>query len=258
MVNIHPAAIVEAGAALGEDVEIGPYAYIGPHVEIGSGTHVGAHAVIAGHTRIGVGNRIFSQVALGGPPQDMKYAGEATRLEIGDYNTIREFCTCNTGTVQDKGVTTLGSHNWIMAYVHIAHDCVVGDHVVMANATTLAGHVEIGDWTVLGGMTGVHQFCKVGPHVITAGGSIVLKDIPPYVMAAGNPAHANGINSEGLRRRGLPAGAIERVRRAYKTLYREGLTLAEAMQRLEADAAQSPEVALLLDFLRRVERGIVR
>ena len=258
MVNIHPTAIVEAGAALGEDVEIGPYAYIGPHVEIGSGTHVGAHAVIAGHTRIGVGNRIFSQVALGGPPQDMKYAGEATRLEIGDYNTIREFCTCNTGTVQDKGVTTLGSHNWIMAYVHIAHDCVVGDHVVMANATTLAGHVEIGDWTVLGGMTGVHQFCKVGPHVITAGGSIVLKDIPPYVMAAGNPAHANGINSEGLRRRGLPAGAIERVRRAYKTLYREGLTLAEAMQRLEADAAQSTEVALLLEFLRRVERGIVR
>lgn len=256
MPGIHPTAIIEEGAKLAKDVRVGPYAVIGPHVEIGEGTSVGAHAVITGHTRIGKQNRIFQFASLGEIPQDKKYAGEPTRLEIGDGNTIREFCTFNTGTAQDEGVTRVGSHNWVMAYVHIAHDCIVGDHTVLANNTTLAGHVEIGDHVILGGLTAVHQFCKIGAHVITGGGSIVYKDIPPYVMAAGQPAKPHGLNNEGLKRRGFSAESLATLKRAYKILYRDGLTLQEAMVQL--DEMGAPEVNLLTEFLRRAERGIIR
>lgn len=256
MPRIHHTAIIEEGAKLAKDVKVGPYAIIGPHVEIGEGTTVGAHAVITGHTRIGRQNRIFQFVSLGEIPQDKKYAGEPTRLEIGDGNTIREFCTFNIGTAQDEGVTRVGNHNWVMAYVHIAHDCVVGDHTVMANNTTLAGHVEIGDYAILGGLTAIHQFCKVGAHVITGGGTIVYKDIPPYVTAAGQPAKPHGINSEGLKRRGFTPEQLAVLKRAYKTLYRDGLTLQEALEQL--DAVGTPEVVRLTEFLRRAERGIIR
>ena len=256
MPGIHPTAIIEEGAKLAKNVQVGPYAIIGAHVEIGEGTTVGAHAVITGHTRIGKHNRIFQFVSLGEVPQDKKYAGEPTRLEIGDGNTIREFCTFNIGTAQDTGVTRVGNHNWVMAYVHLAHDCVVGDHTVLANNTTLAGHVEIGDHAILGGLTAVHQFCKVGAHVITGGGTIVYKDIPPYVTAAGQPAKPHGINSEGLKRRGFTPESLATLKRAYKTLYRDGLTLQVALDQL--DAMEAPEVALLTDFLRRAERGIIR
>ncbi len=256
MPQVHPTAIIEEGAKLARDVKVGPYAVIGSHVEIGEGSTVGAHAVITGHTRIGKHNRIFQFVSLGEIPQDKKYAGEPTRLEIGDHNTIREFCTFNIGTAQDAGVTRVGSHNWVMAYVHIAHDCIVGDHTVMANNTTLAGHVEIGDHAILGGLTAVHQFCKIGAHVITGGGTIVYKDIPPYVTAAGQPAKPHGINSEGLKRRGFTPEQIATLKRSYKMLYRDGLTLQEALEQL--DAMGKTEVDLLTDFLRRAERGIIR
>lgn len=258
MPRIHSTAIVESGAKLASGVEIGPYALIGPHVEIGEGTAVGPHAVITGHTRIGRHNRIFQFVSLGEIPQDKKYAGEPTRLEIGDGNTIREFCTFNIGTVQDTGVTRVGNDNWVMAYAHIAHDCVVGDHTVLANNVTLAGHVEVGDHAILGGLTAVHQFCKIGAHIITGGGSIVYKDIPPFVMAAGQPAAPHGLNSEGLRRRGFSAEALAALKRAYKILYREGNTVAEAQAKLADEAAAHPEVQALLDFLARADRGIIR
>jgi UDP-N-acetylglucosamine acyltransferase len=198
---IHSTAIIAPGAQLDTSVEIGPYAVIGEHVRIGAGTRVGPHTVIEGHTTIGRNNQIFQFASLGAAPQDKKYAGEPTRLEIGDDNTIREFCTFNLGTVQDGGLTQLGNDNWVMAYVHIAHDCFVGDHCILANNATLAGHIAIGDHVFLGGLTAVHQFCTIGAHAMTAGGSIVVQDIPPYVTAAGNHASPVGINSEGLRRR---------------------------------------------------------
>ena len=253
---IHPTAIIEDGAKLSKGVEVGPYAIIGANVEIGEGTTVGAHAVITGHTRIGKRNRIFQFASLGEIPQDKKYAGEPTHLEIGDDNTIREFCTFNTGTIQDKALTRVGNNNWFMAYVHIAHDCVVGDNTVFANNTTLGGHVEIGDHVILGGMTAIHQFCKVGAHVMTAGGSIVYKDIPPYIMAAGAPVKPNGLNSEGLKRRGFTPDMLSALKRAYKILYRDGLTLQESLSQL--DAMGSAEVNALTAFLRKAERGIIR
>jgi UDP-N-acetylglucosamine acyltransferase len=258
MLKIHPTALVAEGARLAEDVEIGPYSIIGEHVEIGAGTTVGAHAVITGHTRIGVHNQIFHFVSLGEAPQDKKYDGEPTRLEIGDHNVIREFCTFNVGTVQDRGVTTIGSHNWIMAYVHIAHDCVVGDRTIFANNASLAGHVEVGDWAILGGFTGIHQFCKIGAHVMTGVSTVVFKDIPPFVMASGHPAEPHGLNNEGLKRRGFSAESLSALKRAYKTLYREGNTVAEAQAKLAPEAAKHVEVQQLLDFLARSERGIIR
>jgi UDP-N-acetylglucosamine acyltransferase len=258
MISVHPTALVAPGAKLAEDVEIGPYTIIGEHVEIGAGTTIGSHAVITGHTRIGVHNRIFHFVSLGEAPQDKKYDGEPTRLQIGDHNVIREFCTFNTGTVQDRGVTTIGSHNWIMAYVHIAHDCVVGDRTIFANNASLAGHAEVGDWAILGGFTGVHQFCKIGAHVMTGVSTVVFKDIPPFVMAAGQPAAPHGLNNEGLKRRGFSAESLAALKRAYKILYREGNTVAEAQAKLASEAATHPEVQLLLDFLARSERGIIR
>lgn len=257
MNKIHPTALVDPGAQLADDVEIGAFSVIGPHVSIGAGTTVGHHAVITGHTTIGERNRIFHFVSLGEAPQDKKYAGEPTRLVIGDDNVIREFCTFNLGTAQDRGETTVGSHNWIMAYVHIAHDCVVGDHTIFANNASLAGHVEVGDWAILGGFTGAHQFVKIGAHVMTGISSVLFKDVPPFVMAAGQPAAPHGLNSEGLKRRGFSKETLAVLKRAYKTIYREGLTLPEALEKLEADRAQ-PEVAQLIEFLGRSERGIIR
>jgi len=256
---IHPTAIVHAGAKLAPDVQVGAYAIIGEHVEIGPGTSVGPHAVITGHTRIGAGNRIFQFVSLGEAPQDKKYGGEPTRLEIGDHNTIREFCTFNTGTVQDVGVTRVGDDNWIMAYVHLAHDCQVANHTVLANMVTLAGHVVVHDHVILGGGVMVHQFCRVGAHAFLAGGSIVLRDVPPYVLASGGTsAEPHGINAEGLRRRGFSAGAIDSIRRAYKSLYRSGLGLEEAKQAIAEQARDTPELQVMVDFLASSTRGVVR
>jgi len=258
MTMIHPTAIVHKDAKLAPDVEIGPFTIIGAHVEIGAGTSIGSHAVIAGHTRIGINNRIFHHVVLGEIPQDKKYAGEPTVLEIGDGNTIREFCTFHTGTVQDAGVTRLGDDNWVMAYVHVAHDTQIGSHTVLANLVTLAGHVTIHDHVILGGGTMVHQFCRVGAHAFTAGGSIVLRDVPPFVMASGNSAQPHGINVEGLKRRGFGAQAIEEIRRAYKTLYKSGLVLEEAKAALRAQAASCKELDMFVEFLDSSTRSIIR
>lgn len=255
---IHATAIVHPGARLGGNVEIGPYSVIGEHVEIGDDTRIGAHVVIAGNTRIGRGNKIFNHVSLGEAPQDKKYAGEPTRLEIGDNNVIREFCTFNIGTVQDLGYTRLGNDNWIMSYVHLAHDCVVGNNTILANCTQLAGHVEVFDFAVLGGFTGVHQFCRVGAHAITGVGSVVLADVPPFVTAMGNTAQPHGINSEGLKRRGFTAEGIAEIRRAYKTLYRSGLTFEQAKRALDEKAATVPEIKVLADFLAGSKRSIIR
>jgi len=255
---IHPAAIVDSNARLGKNVSVGAYSIIGEHVEIGDDSWIGPHVVINGHTRIGQGNRIFQFSSIGEMPQDKKYAGEPTRLEIGDRNTIREFCTFNCGTAQDAGATRVGSDNWIMAYVHIAHDCQVGDNTIFANNAQLAGHVHVGDFAILGGFTVVHQFVRIGAHSITAMGSILLQDLPPYVTAAGNTAKPYGINSEGLKRRGFSAEAIAALKRAYKQVYRAGATLDEARARIAEEAADQPAVALLADFLAEPGRGIVR
>jgi UDP-N-acetylglucosamine acyltransferase len=256
--RIHPTAIVHPGARLGSGVEIGAYSIIGEHVEIDEHTVIGPHVVINGHTRIGRENRIFQFVSLGEAPQDKKYANEPTRLEIGDGNTIREFCTFNVGTVQDAGVTRIGNDNWIMAYVHIAHDCQVGHHTVFANNAQLAGHVHIGDWTVLGGYTGIHQFCHVGAHVMTAVGTVILQDVPPYLMTAGNTASPYGINVEGLKRRGFSADAITTLKRAYRTLYKSGLTLEEAKARLEEMAKEQSDIQRFVEFFAVSKRGIIR
>mgnify|MGYP001292921370 FL=1 len=255
---IHPAAIVDSNARLGKNVSVGAYSIIGEHVEIGDDSWIGPHVVINGHTRIGQGNRIFQFSSIGEMPQDKKYAGEPTRLEIGDRNTIREFCTFNCGTAQDAGATRVGSDNWIMAYVHIAHDCQVGDNTIFANNAQLAGHVHVGDFAILGGFTVVHQFVRIGAHSITAMGSILLQDLPPYITAAGNTAKPYGINSEGLKRRGFSAEAIAALKRAYKQVYRAGATLDEARARIAEEAADQPAVALLADFLAEPGRGIVR
>jgi UDP-N-acetylglucosamine acyltransferase len=255
---IHPGAIVHPGAKLAPDVSVGPYSIIGEHVEVGPGTTIGAHVVIEGRTRIGTDNRIFAHSVLGGAPQDKKYAGEPTGLDIGDRNMIREFCTLNCGTVQDAGTTRIGSDNWIMAYVHVAHDCQVGNHTIFANAASIAGHVHVGDYAVLGGFTGVHQFVLIGAHAMTAGATLLLQDLPPYVMAAGNSAKAFGINSEGLKRRGFGEEQIAEIRRAYKTLYRSGLTLEEAKAAIAVQVAKTPALKIFADFLGRSTRGIVR
>ncbi|MFM9884548.1 MAG: acyl-ACP--UDP-N-acetylglucosamine O-acyltransferase [Burkholderiales bacterium] len=255
---IHPTAIVDPHASVAADAVVGPYAIIGPDVTIGPECSIGAHVVIEGRTRIGRGNRIFHSCAIGSPPQDKKYAGEATSLEIGDGNTFREFCSVNTGTVQDEGVTRIGDDNWIMAYAHIAHDCRIGSHAILANSTQLAGHVFIGDYAILGGLTGVHQFVKVGAHSMTGGGTILFQDLPPYVLAQGNPAKPYGVNTEGLRRRGFSAEAIDAIRRAYKTLYRNNLTFSEARVAIEDDAKTLPELAVLADFLAAAKRGVLR
>ncbi|MDD2740763.1 MAG: acyl-ACP--UDP-N-acetylglucosamine O-acyltransferase [Rhodocyclaceae bacterium] len=255
---IHPTAIVDPAAKIGAHVKIGPYSIIGPHVEIGEHTTIGPHVVIKGHTRIGRENQIFQFSSLGEVPQDKKYAGEPTRLEIGDRNTIREFCTLNLGTAQDAGVTRIGDDNWIMAYVHIAHDCQVGNKTTFANNAQLAGHVVVEDWAILGGYTGVHQFCRVGAHVMTAVGTVVLQDVPPYLMAAGNTAQPYGINVEGLKRRGFTADSLTALKRAYRTLYKSGLLLEEAKLKLAEEAKTQPDVQRFVDFLAVSKRGIIR
>jgi len=255
---IHPTAIIHPGARLAGDIEVGAYTVIGEHVEIGAGCRIGPHAVIRGPTRIGRNNHIFQFVSLGEAPQDKKYAGEPTRLEIGEGNTIREFCTFNCGTVQDAGVTRLGNDNWVMAYVHLAHDCRIGDHTIFANNSQLAGHVHVDDYAILGGFTAVHQYCHVGAHSITAIGTIVLQDIPPFVTASGNTAKPYGINAEGLKRRGFAADTITRIKRAYKTLYKSGQTLEEAKREIAKQLHACPELHLLLDFLDQSTRGIIR
>jgi UDP-N-acetylglucosamine acyltransferase len=254
----HPTAIIHSEARLADDVQVGAYSIIGEHVEIGAGTTIGPHVVITGHTRIGKNNQIFQFCSIGEVPQDKKYAGEATRLEIGDNNVIRESCTFNIGTVQDVGVTRMGNNNWIMAYVHVAHDCQIGNNVIFANSTQLAGHVVIDDYAILGGFTGVHQFCQIGAHVMTAVGTVLLHDIPPYVKVSGSPAAPHGINSEGLKRRGFTGDALAGIKRAYKTLYRSGLTLEEAKVQLSLQIAEHPEVRIMADFINRSQRGIVR
>ncbi|WP_341679026.1 acyl-ACP--UDP-N-acetylglucosamine O-acyltransferase [Niveibacterium sp. SC-1] len=255
---IHPSAIVHPGAQIGEGVEIGPFSIIGEHVRIAAGTVVGPHVVIKGHTTIGRDNRIFQFASLGEIPQDKKYAGEPTRLEIGDRNTIREYCNFSIGTAQDTGVTRVGNDNWIMASVHIGHDCQVGNQTIMANNVTLAGHVAVGDWAILGGMSAIHQFCRVGAHTMCGGGSILLQDLPTYVTCSGNPAEPRAINSEGLRRRGFSAEAIAAIKRAYKAIYRNGLSLEDARAALAGMAADAPEVQPLLDFISTSGRGIIR
>lgn len=256
--SIHPTAIVHPAAQLGRGVVVGPYSIVGEHVEIGADTVIGPHVVVTGHTRIGRENRIFQFSSIGEQPQDKKYAGEPTRLEIGDRNTIREFCTFNCGTAQDAGVTRLGNDNWIMAYVHLAHDCQVGNQTIFANNAQLAGHVQVGDWAILGGFTGVHQFVRVGAHSFTAVGSVLLQDLPPFVMASGNPAVPRSINAEGLKRRGFSAATVAAIRRAYKTLYRSGMKLDEARACIEAESAAVPELELLAGFLAASGRGIIR
>lgn len=255
---IHPSAIIHPKATLAPDVQVGAYSLIGEQVRIGPGTVIGDHVRIAGRTTIGARNLIHSFCALGGIPQDKKYHGEDTALEIGDDNTIREFCTFNIGTDDDVGVTRLGNHNWIMAYVHLAHDCQVGNHTTFANHATLAGHVTVGDWCTLGGFVGVHQFVQVGAHSFLGISAVITQDVPPYVMVAGHPAAPHGINSEGLKRRGFEAEDISAIKQAYRKLYRSSLSLEQAREEIAHIALGAPRVQLLLDFLARSTRGIIR
>ena len=258
MSRIHPTALVAKSAKLGANVTVGPYTVIDGDVEIGEGTTIGSHNVITGHTRIGRDNRIFHFCSIGEANQDKKYQGEPTRLEIGDGNTIREYCSFNRGTAQDAGITSVGDDNWIMAYCHVAHDCHVGSHTVFANNATLGGHVEVGDWTVLGGFVGIHQFVRVGAHVMAGVSSVVLQDVPPYLLVAGNPCEPHGINALGLKRRGFSEPAVRSIKRAYRALYRSGLGLAEAKRELAKLAGEAPEVGPFLAFLEASKRGIAR
>lgn len=262
MAHVHPTAIVDPAAELAADVQIGPYAIVGADVRIDAGTTIGAHCVIEGPATIGRDNRIAPFCALGGAPQDKKYAGEPTELVIGDGNTIREYCNFNRGTAQDAGVTRIGDRNWIMANVHIAHDCRVGSDLVIANFVGLAGHVHVGDWAVIGGLSGVHQFCKVGAHAMVGHSSAVSQDVPPYMTVNGNPVAARSFNAEGLRRRGFDAARIAVVKQMHRLLYRDGLTVeqaAEAIARLGAEyPASAADVALMTAFLAQADRGIVR
>ncbi|MCG6116629.1 MAG: acyl-ACP--UDP-N-acetylglucosamine O-acyltransferase [Aquimonas sp.] len=256
--TIHERAVVHPGATLGEGVEIGPFCVIGEQVEIGAGTRVDSHVVIHGPTRIGRDNRIHSFAAIGGDPQDKKFHGEHCELVIGDRNTIREFVTINRGTVDDQGVTSIGDDNWIMAYVHIAHDCRIGNHNTFANAASMAGHVHIGNQVILGGFSLIHQFCKVGDHAFTAMGASVNRDVPPYVMVAGEYAQPRGINAEGLKRRGFSSDRIAAIKRGYRTLYMAGLPLAEARARIAQEATASEDLKRLLDFIDGSTRSLIR
>lgn len=251
-------AVVDPSVKLGKGVSVGPFAVIGADVELGDGTTVGPHAVIEGPTSIGKNNHIFQFSSVGEAPQDKKYAGEPTRLVIGDNNTIREFCTVNRGTVQGGGVTQIGNDNWIMAYCHIAHDCVVGNNTIFANCASIAGHVEVGDNAVLGGFTVVHQFCKIGAFSLTAMGTILLKDLPPFVRASGNTAEPHGINVEGLKRADFGADDVLALKRAYKLLYKSNLRVPEAIDQMETLVSQSDQIKLFTDFLKRADRGIIR
>ncbi len=255
---IHPTAIIDPSAELADDVQVGPYTLVGPEVRIGSGTTIGPHVVIKGSTAIGEDNRIFQFASIGEDPQDKKYQGEITRLEIGDRNVIREFTTIHRGTAQDKLLTRLGNDNLLMAYTHVAHDCVVGNGVIMANAASLAGHVHVDDFAILGGFSLVHQFCRIGQYSFSAMGSVINRDILPYVMVGGIPTKPHGINNVGLERRGFSPEAIRQIRKAYKTIYKSGLKLDEALQSLAAMAAETPEIQCMVDFIQQTGRSIIR
>ncbi|MEP7058932.1 MAG: acyl-ACP--UDP-N-acetylglucosamine O-acyltransferase [Caldimonas sp.] len=262
MATVHATALVERGAELADTVTIGPYAIVGAKVKIGAGTTIGAHSVIEGRATIGRDCHVFQFCSLGAVPQDKKYAGEDTALEIGDRNTVREFCTFNLGTAQDSGVTRIGDDNWIMAYVHIAHDCRVGDHTILANNATLAGHVRLDDWVFIGGLTGVHQFVKIGAHAMAGFASAVTQDVPPFMTVDGNPLALRGYNVEGLRRRGFDAARLAAVKQMHRLLYRSGLTFDDARAQIAALATTRPEAALdiatMTEFLGRSTRGIAR
>lgn len=267
MTQIHPTALVDPKAELADDVSVGPFSIVGPNARIGRGTRIGAHTTVDGHTTVGADNRIGPYASVGGAPQDMKYRDEPTRLEIGDRNTIREFTTIHTGTVQDQGLTSIGNDNWIMAYVHIAHDCRVGNHTVFSSNAQIAGHVQVGDWAIIGGMSGVHQFVRIGEHAMLGGASALVQDVPPYVIAAsdksGNKAAPHGINVEGLRRRGFDAAQIAALRQAYKLLYKSDLSFDQARVEIadlaaQADAGTSQPLHTFLAFIAATQRGIVR
>ncbi|WP_417761066.1 acyl-ACP--UDP-N-acetylglucosamine O-acyltransferase [Shewanella sp.] len=255
---IHETAIVHPDAQIGNNVTIGPWTYIGPDVVIGDNCWISSHVVVKGPTVIGKGNKIYQFASVGEDCQDKKYAGEPTRLEIGDNNVIRESVTIHRGTVQDEGLTKIGSNNLLMAYVHVAHDCVVGNNVIMANNASIAGHCRVDDWAILGGMTGVHQFVHIGPHAFTAGCSLVLQDVPPFVMASGQAASPRGLNFEGMKRRGFSKESQQALRRAYKTLYRSSMTVDEAIVALQDDIANDEQVKMFIDFVTSSKRGIIR
>jgi len=255
---IHPTAIISDSAVIASDVEIGPYAVIGDDVEIGSGTRIDSHVVINGPTKIGIDNHIYQFASIGDDPQDKKYAGEPTALAIGDRNTIREFCTISRGTAQDAGTTLVGDDNWIMAYVHIAHDCVVGSHTILANNTTLAGHVHLGDWVICGGFSGAHQFCKIGAHAFLGMYAGISRDVPAYTMASGQPASLRGINSEGLKRRDFSTEQIRNIKHAYRLTFRQGKKLVDAIDEIAVLSKEQPELLIFLDSLRSSERGLTR
>ncbi len=263
MAKIHATALVDPKAQIDEGVEIGPYAVIGPEVRIGAGTRIGPHTVVEGRTTIGRDNQIFQFASIGAMPQDMSHGGEVTELVIGDRNTIREFCTFNTGTFKEQGVTRVGSDNWIMAYVHLAHDVVVGDHCVLANNATLAGHVHVGDWATIGGLTGVHQFVHIGAHAMIGFQGHVAQDVAPYMTVDGNPLTVRAVNLTGLRRRGFSNERIGTIRQMHKLLFRDALTLEQSVQQIEAlkagqDTETVADIQLMLDFLAAAKRGLVR
>lgn len=255
---IDPRAVVSPRARLAEDVSVGPFTVIGDEVEIGPRTRIGPHAVIQGHTRLGADNVVFQFASLGDAPQDLKYKGEPTRLEVGDRNVFRECCTVNRGTTHDEGVTRIGSDNLFMAYTHVAHDCQLGSRIVMANAATLGGHVKLGDWVIMGGLSAVHQFTKVGAHAFIANNCAVTRDVPPYVMAVGQPAVPHSINSKGLERRGFDAAQIRNIREAYRVLYRSDLLLADATRELQKRAETQPELKVFVDFIAASTRSLIR
>ncbi len=263
MPRVHASAIVDGRADLADDVEVGPYSIVGARVRIGAGSRIGSHVVIDGRTTLGTGNRVYSFSSIGTEPQDKKYGGEDTELVIGNGNTIREYCLINTGTVPGGNVTRIGSNNWIMGYAHVAHDCTVGSDTIIANGVQLAGHVRVDDWAILGGTSAVHQFVRVGAHTILGGGTILLQDLPPYLMCNGNPAQTYGVHVEGLKRRNFPPDAIAALRRAYKIVYREGLGLSDARSRIQAMIGELPEeigtvLHAFVDFLAEPGRGILR
>lgn len=256
--SIHSTAIISDSAVIADDVEIGPFTLIGDNVEIGSGSRVDSHVVINGPTRIGSNNHIYQFCSVGDDPQDKKYRDEPTRLEIGDGNTIREYCTISRGTVQDESLTSIGDDNWVMAYVHVAHDCRVGSHCIFANNATLAGHVHVGDYAIFAGFTGAHQFCHIGPHAFLGMYAGTSRDVPAYTMIGGQPPAPKGINSEGLKRRGFDADQIRNIKNAYRIVYRSGLKLADAISELDGVAADQPELDIFIESLKKSERGIIR
>ena len=255
---IHKSVIISETAKISDNVEIGPFSIIGDHVEIGEGTRINSHVVINGPTIIGSENHIYQFTSIGDDPQDKKYRGESTRLKIGNRNTIREYCTISRGTTQDKSLTTIGDDNWIMAYVHIAHDCQVGNNIIFANSATLAGHVHVGDWAIFAGFTGAHQFCHIGAHSFIGMNSLTNKDIPAYTMASGQPVTPRGVNTEGLKRRNFSSEEINNIKNAYRILYRSELTLAQAISELEKLVEDHPELLIFLESLKQSDRGIIR